>query len=191
MIRTGDVYTNPVTGERCVVRRGTDREGDGRLLVDLHVQPGGAVAAEHVHDSLAEHFEVLSGTLGLRLHGREEIATAGRIVEIAPGVPHDWWNAGGDEAHVLVEVRGPATERFEQLIVTLFGLAHDGKVNAKGMPDPLQLAVIADEFADVIRFTRPPRPVQRVLFGVLAPLGRARGRRAVYPHHRETVISSS
>jgi hypothetical protein len=50
-------------------------------------------------------------------------------------------------------------------------------------------AVIADAFDDVIRFTRPPRAVQRVLFAVLAPLGRARGRRATYPHHRGVVIT--
>ena len=34
----------------------------------------------------------------------------------------------------------------------------------------LQLAVFAREFDDVIRFTRPPRIVQRVLFGLLAPI---------------------
>jgi hypothetical protein len=92
---------------------------------------------------------------------------------------------------VLVELSGPDAERFEQMLVTIFGLAHDGKVNKKGMPGPLQLAVIADEFDDVIRFTKPPPAVQRVVFGVLAPLGRALGRRAFYDHHRAAVITSS
>jgi quercetin dioxygenase-like cupin family protein len=190
MIQTGAVYTNPVTGEYCVVRQGTDHKGDGRLLVDLHVQPGGAVAGEHVHPSLVERFEVIAGTVGFRKAGVEAVASPGERVEVLPGVAHDWWNAGDDEAHVLVEVEGALVERFEQLIVTIFGLAHDGKVDAKGMPDLVQLAVIADAFGDVIVFTKPPRAVQRALFGVLAPIGRRRGRRAVYPHHRQTVITA-
>lgn len=38
------------------------------------------------------------------------------------------------------------------------------------MPNLLQLALIAQEFEDVIRFTHPPQFVQRLLFAVLAPL---------------------
>ncbi len=188
MIQTGATYTNPVTGERCVIRRGTD-QGDGLLLVDLYVQPGGAVAGEHVHPSLTERFEVLAGTVGFRKAGVESVAAVGERVEVPPGVAHDWWNAGTDEAHVLVEIEGALVERFEQLIVTTFGLAHDGKVNRKGMPDPLQLAVVAAAFGDVIVFTSPPPAVQRVLFGLLAPVARRLGRRDVYPHHRDVVIT--
>jgi hypothetical protein len=44
-------------------------------------------------------------------------------------------------------------QRFLDLISTLFGLAHTGWTNAKRMPDPLQLAVIATEPGD-IAFTR-------------------------------------
>jgi mannose-6-phosphate isomerase-like protein (cupin superfamily) len=183
----GDVFTNPVTGERCVVRESD--EAAGRALVDLYVTPGGAVAGEHVHDHLVERFEVLEGQVGFRIAGRERIAGPGHRSEVAAGVAHDWWNAGDTTAHVLVEVDGPLAAKFEELIVTLFGLAHDGKVNAKGMPDPLQLALIATEFEDVIRFTRPPRAVQKALFAVLAPIARARGRRATYPHHRDVVVT--
>lgn len=47
MARAGDVYTNPVTGERCVVRVG-DEDGDlTRAVVDLYVEPGGRVAGAH------------------------------------------------------------------------------------------------------------------------------------------------
>jgi len=45
------------------------------------------------------------------------------------------------------------------------------------MPNLLQLAVLAREFDDVIRFTRPPRLVQWALFGLLAPLARLLGYR--------------
>jgi hypothetical protein len=56
------------------------------------------------------------------------------------------------------------------------------------MPDLLQAAVIADEFSDVIRFVKPPFAVQRIAFGLLAPVARRTGRRATYPQHRELVV---
>ena len=187
MANPGDVFTNPVTGERAVVRESD--EAAGRALVDLYVTPGGAVAAEHIHDNLIERFEVVEGRVGFRIDGREQVAEPGHRSEVAAGVAHDWWNAGHTEAHVLVELDGPVAARFEEMLITLFGLAHEGKVSPKGLPDPLQLAVIATEFSDVIRFTKPPRAVQKVVFGVLAPIGRARGKRATYPHHRDLVIT--
>ncbi len=42
----------------------------------------------------------------------------------------------------------------------MLGLAQDGKTNVKGMPNLLQLAVIATEFEVVIRFLQPPWLVQ-------------------------------
>lgn len=181
MASVGDVYENRVTGERAVVRGVVEEAGGGRAVVDLHVRPHGAVAGEHVHDYIGESFEVLSGTIGFRLDGREEeVAGPARRVEIAAGVVHDWWNAGEEEAHVRVEVH-PA-ERFELMIATLYGLANDGRTNAKGMPNFLQLAVIAREFDREIRFVRPPRLVQRMVFGPLALLGRALGYQGVRPY---------
>ncbi|HEX6388745.1 MAG TPA: cupin domain-containing protein [Solirubrobacteraceae bacterium] len=188
MSRRGDVYTNPVTGERVVVRHGTE-DGPGTPAVDLYVQPGGAVVGAHVHPDITERFTVVAGRVGLMIDGRSDEGGPGTTATAAPGVPHDWWNAGDEEAHVIVELEGPSSERFEQMIIVLFGLAHEGKVNAKGLPGPLQLAVIAQEYDDVIRFLKPPRLVQKALFGPLAALGRARGLRPSYPHHRELVVT--
>lgn len=58
---------------------------------------------------------------------------------------------------------------------TMWGLNTDGKTNASGVPSLLQLAVILREYADEFRASNPPYPVQRVLFGILAPLGRLFG----------------
>lgn len=43
MMRAGEVYENPVTGERAVVRVGTEESGGELLVNDLYVRPGGAV----------------------------------------------------------------------------------------------------------------------------------------------------
>ena len=69
------------------------------------------------------------------------------------------------------------------MIRNVFGLAQDGKVNKQGMPGLLQLAVFAREFDDVIQLTKPPQIVQRILFGLLAPLARLLGYRGSYPEY--------
>src|SRR5262245_17346593 len=181
MSKAGDVIENPVTGERAVVRIGTEQTGGELLVVDLYIRPGGAVMGEHAHPAIEERFTVLRGRVGFRLSGRAATAEPGVTFIAPPGVPHNWWNAGPRVAVVRVEVRPAA--RFEAMIANAFGLAQDSKVNSRGMPHLLQRAPFAREFDDVVRFTWPPRVVQRILFGLLDPLARLLGYRGSYPEY--------
>ena len=183
MSRAGDVIENPVTGERAVVRLGTEETGGELLVVEAFVEPGGAVTGEHVHPVIEEYFTVVSGRVGFRLDGRESIAEPGQRLHVPAGMAHDWWNAGEEEARIVVEI-GPA-DRFEVMIANLFGLARDGETNSKGMPNLLQAALFAREFEDVLYFSRPPRAVQKVFFGILAPVARLLGYRGSYPEYLE------
>lgn len=188
MSRCGDVYENRVTGEYVVILRGTEDRGEGPGIAHLTARPGAAVVGEHFHPHMIERFTVLRGRLDARIAGRTLSLEPGQSATVEAGVVHDWWNASGtEEAHVVVEVERKAgadgfdADRFELLIGMLFGLANDGKVDRKGRPFPLQAAVIADEFADVVVFTHPPRWVQWLVIGVLAPLARMLGYRAIDP----------
>ena len=69
---------------------------------------------------------------------------------------------------------------FEQLIETMFNLAADGKVNRKGMPNPLRLAVIARHHFGDVRLPFPPAWLQRLGLAFGAPLGRLLGFRPTY-----------
>jgi quercetin dioxygenase-like cupin family protein len=183
MSRTGDEFENPVSGERSVVRLGADDTDGESVLADLFLRPGGG-PNEHVHSYLHETFEVLVGRVGFRLDGHEEVAGAGRKLVVEPGVVHDFWNAGDQEAHVLVEVR--PGRRFEQMIGSLWGMAAAGQTDARGAPKPLlRLAAFAKEFEREVQLVSPPRWLQRSLFVVLAPVGRARGYNALDPRYQE------
>jgi len=52
------------------------------------------------------------------------------------------------------------------------------------MPHLLQLALIAQEFSDVIVFRSP-----RLLFGALAPIAHWRGYRATYPQLSRALLA--
>ena len=173
MSRCGDVYENKVTGEYVVVLRGTEDRGTGPGIAHLKARPGAAVVGEHRHPRLTERFTVIAGHLDARIDGCQSRLGPGETAFVAAGVAHDWWNgSAAEDAHVLVEVdAAPGAEnadadRFEMLIGMLFGLANAGKVDAGGRPGPLQGALIAREFADVIVFTSPPPAVQAAAFAV-------------------------
>jgi quercetin dioxygenase-like cupin family protein len=149
VIHAGDTIENPVTGERLVFRK-TSAETNGEAVVlECFVQPTGFVATAHVHPGQDERFEVLKGKVGFKLDGQEIVAHAGDRIRVPAGTSYRFWNAGDEEAHFVCEVR-PALQ-FEQLIETMFGLAADGKTNRKGMPNPLRLAVIANDHFDTVR----------------------------------------
>jgi quercetin dioxygenase-like cupin family protein len=182
VVQRGEVYENPVCGERVVIRVGNDEAGSERILWDLYLQPGGAVVGEHCHPSTDERFTLVSGRVGLRIEGRTQmIERVGQSALAASGTRHYFWNSGDTEARILIEMRGPGVDRFEQMVFRLlYGLAQDGKTNAQGMPNLLQTAVTSLEFADVVRFTKLPWSMQRPLFHVIAPVARVLGYRGIY-----------
>ena len=186
-IELGEVLENPVTRERAAIIELPWQNSEGRAVAEMTALPGARVVGEHLHPALRERFSVLQGELTVIRDGQRSTLRSGESAEIEPGVWHDWFNQGAVDAVVRVEVT--PGERFAHMIETLFGLAREGHVNAKGMPDLLQLALTAQEFSDVIVFRKPPPQVQRIVFGALAPIARRRGYRATYPTLSRTTLA--
>ena len=158
-IQIGEVWENPVNRERLTILELPWQNPEGRAVDELTV----------------------------KRDGQTSILREGETGTAEAGVWHDWWNASDRDARVRVEVT--PGERFAHMIETFFGLARLGHVNGKGMPHPLQLALTAREFSDVVVFRKPPPAVQHALFGALAPIARWRGYRATYPQLSRTVLA--
>lgn len=185
MIEKGQTLVNPVTGERMTFLE-TAAENDGeRVVIELRADPGGAIAAAHVHPSQWETFSVVSGTLGTKVAGRKAEFCPGQTLGVAPGVAHTWWNAGDDELVFRCEVR-PALQ-FESLIETMFSLAADGKTNKNGMPNPFRLAVIANAHFDTVQLPVIPAWMQKVALAMGAPVGKAIGYGPTYVPERAAL----
>jgi quercetin dioxygenase-like cupin family protein len=183
MTHAGDVFENPATRETGRIITGAG-DTDGRYLrSETRVAPGGGVSVAHRHSGCTERFEVLEGELTVRLGRTRRTLRAGEQLTIPPGAAHHYANASDEDVVFRCDV-WPAA-RFEAMVLTFFALGMEGRTNSKGAPSPLQLAVILDEYGDVMELAGPPRWLQRLAIPVLARVGRGRGLRASYPHHDE------
>ncbi|MFB9414302.1 MULTISPECIES: cupin domain-containing protein [Dactylosporangium] len=183
-VEAGEVYENPRCGEKVVVRTPSSQTGGERTVMDVYATPGGAVSGEHIHPVSAERFTLVRGRVAFLIGGRQvTLEEPGQSILVQPGIKHRWWNCTGDESYHICEVIGNAA-RWEELVLRqMFGLAQDGRTSPEGMPHLLQLAVTTQEYGDVVRFTTTPLAVQRLVFGVLAPIGRLLGRKGRYPQY--------
>src|SRR5262249_34206635 len=152
----------------------------------LFVAPGGRVSVAHHHPSARERFHVLAGRIGFRIGSEERTLGPGEHAEIPAGTVHDWWQVGGEEASVLVE--DDPGDRFVEMVGTFFGLARDGKVDSKGLPHMLQLAVTVAAYRDTMIPEKPPAAVQSLIVHLVAPIGRALGRKPIYPEYLESDV---
>ncbi len=175
----GDQLVNPVTRERAVILERPLDNPLGRARAEMTALAGARVLGEHQHPGLIERFTVLEGELTVRRNGTISKLRQGEMAEVRAGEWHDWWNAEDHDARVIVEVEPGA--RFAHMLETLFGLAQLGHVDAKGMPNLLQMSLIGREFSDTVQFKSPPPAMQKVVFAAMAPLAHALGYRATYP----------
>jgi quercetin dioxygenase-like cupin family protein len=178
---------NPQTGEHMEFRL-TARESHGEVLrMEFVLDPGGLVAGLHTHPHQTDRFEVLEGTLRVRVGGVERELHSGETLTVEAGTPHVPWNSREEPARVLVEFR-PAL-RTQELLETLFAWVSDGKTR-EGIPvNPLRLAVFALEYRREIRvapdstvpFSRLPAPVLDGLVIAVGGLARLLGMRTTPP----------
>jgi quercetin dioxygenase-like cupin family protein len=167
---TDDTIENPVTGERIsFLKRSRDTDGEF-VRLEVAVEPNAIGPPEHLHPTQEEYFRVLSGTLSGRVDGKAIRMEQGEELTVWSGTPHGWWNDDDEELRVLIEMR-PALQ-FEEFLETIHGLGRDGKTNDEGFPNLFQLAVFGQAYWNDVRVVRPPAIVQRLMYAILAPIGR-------------------
>jgi mannose-6-phosphate isomerase-like protein (cupin superfamily) len=194
MARAGQTLESPIDGTRAIFYK-TAVDTNGTLLeFEFFFKPhtGKGVEREHFHITFAERYEILAGVAAYQLNGVEQQAQAGETVVIPANTPHlNPWNAGLEELHVrqTITMNPPNTkalQALENFIETLFTLARQGQVGKNGLPKNfLQTAMIFHSLQPDSYAAGIPIGVQRVLFGLLAGIGRLLGYRA---HHSESSV---
>lgn len=141
-------------------------------LVEVLMQPNSGNEL-HYHTSFTETFEVTEGILGIELDGRKIYLKPGQSATAPTYSKHRFFNNSANST-VRFRVRVSPARNFEQMLRIAYGLANDGKTNAKGVPGLLHASLlfsIGDTY-----FPGLPLWLQQTLFGAIARLARLLGK---------------
>ena len=182
-------FQNAPMGQRARLLTLPGETGGRRFVLEYVNRPftGQFAVPAHFHPAYTETFEILRGRARYRLGPEERTAEPGARLVFPPGVVHIHpWSDSGEELHVRQTADADPADLLGlvaslQAAITIFGLASAGRVNERGLPPPLQLAVLAETTIPATYLAGAPRMAQRVGFTALAALGRALGYRAAYP----------
>jgi mannose-6-phosphate isomerase-like protein (cupin superfamily) len=160
---------NPVQQDYASFVQTSAHTNGARTLIEIELAPGGGTTP-HYHRSFSERFEVLAGELEVQLGRTIQRLTVGESATADMRTLHCFANPTPQPTRFLIELR-PGHTGFEQGLQIVYGLASEGKTNAKSVPtNPYHLAVVL-ELGD----TQLPGML-RVLLPVLR-LAAARARR--------------
>lgn len=177
MTQTGTTFTNRA-GEEIIFRQ-TAHDTNGSLLeVEVKYRPDAPPPPAHYHPFQEEHFHVLEGAIQTTIGDQTRTYLPGEEFIIPAGVSHAMHNSSAEPGRVLWKIR-PALQT-ESLFEMLWGLASEGKTNKNGVPKLFQLAVLLHTYNREFRLSKPPYMIQRVIWALVATIGRWRGYRSRY-----------
>jgi quercetin dioxygenase-like cupin family protein len=169
-------------GERLTfVRRVHDPAGD-RLEVRSVVEPG-CGPPMHVHHHQEEAITVEQGRIGYQRPGEPpRFAGRGETVVFGPGEAHRFWNAGDEDLHCSGYIR-PA-DNVEYFLTAIYD---SQRRHGGSRPGPFDAAFLARRFRSEFGMAEVPAAVQRLVFPVLATVGRLLGKYGRYADAPEPV----
>jgi quercetin dioxygenase-like cupin family protein len=155
------------TGEAVTFLNDDQAPPGERLLMEVRLPPGRSGPPPHIHPLQSESFEVIDGTLSVRIAGdRLEVDAGGRITVDANRL-HSWRNAGKGTVRFRVEVT-PALNR-EWMLREIFA-----SCNRRGSAKPSLWdgAYVIAQLQGEYSLGNVPKAVQRFVFPVIAVVGR-------------------
>ncbi|HEX6221745.1 MAG TPA: cupin domain-containing protein [Acidimicrobiia bacterium] len=182
MLSTGTILD---IGDHTVEVLETPETTRDRYRIRIVAEPGGPGVDNdfpHLHPTLVETFQCVSGEM-TALAGKELVVLPpGEKIEVAPGLLHGFVNTGQDMLTVDSEVIFPNGYRPEDDLMRFAAiydwLRRQGPVNARtGEPPLLQIAVLTHAYRKVIT----PPGIAGALIPLLSALGHLRGYRSEFP----------
>jgi len=178
----GPIFSNPITGECAGVLVFPD-ETNGEYMEAVLISPGGATGPPlHFHPNYVEEFTIIEGEFMFHHDGKEMVLKAGDQLSVHANEEHTFRPTDRFDINTFVVVVRPPGMLIE-LVKTLYGLAHEGKLNKRGEPGLLQAITLAKKLSGDTIFTKPPPLVQKMMASIFAPVAFRLGYRAIYPKY--------
>lgn len=172
----GDVLINQPAGEKVVFKTVPISSNAQRTIVEVTLQPGGAVPLGHVHPDTDEFFVVLEGRLRLTVDGQERVLAAGDRFRVPRGIPHSASNPFDQPTRVSISLE--PTGQMSLALTQVHGYLNQPQ-NASAILDFFQMLRFAERYG--VYLEGLPIWIQRFGIFVLAPTARMMGFSSFYP----------
>lgn len=179
------VISNPVTNEYGAKIQVENEKGEF-VEKGLGIVPPNSIGPPvHIHPTYDETFTVVEGSFEFILNKKPVIISKGEKVVVKRGMAHTFKPA--DESKIcsfLLEANPEG--KLNDVIRTIWGLAHDGKSNSKGQPNEFwQGIAIGSELKDDTLFVSPPPFVQRFMFKIFGRTASKKGYKGIYDKYTD------
>jgi quercetin dioxygenase-like cupin family protein len=166
--------SNPVMGVTVTFVTASDETGGAHVEALVSIPAGDKGPPRHFHTDFEETFTAVDGVLFMDLGDRRGIRLQpGESVTVPRNVRHRYYN-DGDRTAVFRFAARPGLA-YEKGIRAGFGLAADGRTDAKGIPrDPLDMALVFALSGSYVAGV--PAPLQKALTCVGVRIATMRGR---------------
>lgn len=179
MAKTNQIIESKTYGDKAKFLV-TAAESKGEVLrVQAWIKSGAEGPPEHYHPVQSESFEVIKGQLNMIYEGKEIVLLPGEKITVAPNALHKWYNAGSEELEVIAELR-PAL-KTEYFLESMYALDQLGKLDKKGLPNPLQFAAILNECYGELFVLGPPIFMQKFMAKVVGGFAKLMGFKGHFP----------
>lgn len=179
------IITNVITKEYGARVHVTDK--DGQIVIKgLGIIPPGCIGPpEHIHPTYDETFTVVEGSFEFLMNKKIHIAREGDTIVVPRGTAHTFRPADRERVcSFILEADPPG--KLEEVVRTIFGLALEGKTNAKGQPNDFwQTIAIGSELKEDTLFVSPPPAIQKLLFNLFGKTARRKGYQGIYERYSD------
>jgi mannose-6-phosphate isomerase-like protein (cupin superfamily) len=151
-----------------VINRTGEETGGEVVEVEFEIPPGSPGPPPHRHPDQVEDWQVLEGTLNIRIGGASRTLAAGESASIPPGTVHTFKNESPSVVRVR-DIHRPGLG-FDEYVATLGRLAEAGKL--RSLRDPRAAIYLSMVWRDHRRMQVADSPVLRAATTLLAGLGR-------------------
>ncbi|MDQ4025833.1 MAG: cupin domain-containing protein [Actinomycetota bacterium] len=162
------------------------RDDRGEYIECRNSVAPGAGPPMHVHHLQEEGLTVERGTIGHQSEGGpERTAGPGETVTFARGEAHRFWNAGDEELVCTGYVRPP--DNFEYYLTEIYASMRRKGGDRPGLFDG---AYLGHRYRREFEMTEIPAAVRRLVFPVVAAVGRLLGRHRRFADAPDPVTPS-
>ena len=138
---------HPIQRDAAIFLETAEESGGARTLLEVELAPGGR-NEPHRHLTYAERFQPVDGDLTVRLGRSPTVLSPGQQVIAPPGAAHSFANDSERAVRFLVELT-PGHRGFEQALQIGYGLARDGRCDARGLPRDVRHLAVLGQMSDM------------------------------------------